>query len=104
MAEKQRLVGLWGHSHEEDRGGVEVYRPEGFAFPLARGREWIELRADGTAAFFGAGADDRAVQSAGRWRSAGEAGLELTRPSGSSRRFTIIEAGADVLKLRRDDP
>lgn len=37
----------WIHSHEEDEGSVEVYRPEGFDFQTSRGRTGFEMNRDG---------------------------------------------------------
>ena len=37
----------WVHSREEDSGDIEVYRPDGFAFPPAFGRDGFEMRVDG---------------------------------------------------------
>ena len=47
QADDLRLLRRWMHSREEDRKGVVVYRPAGFAFPRARGRAGIEFRANG---------------------------------------------------------
>ncbi len=35
----------WMHSHEEDSGDVQVYRPADYDFPPARGRRGFELQA-----------------------------------------------------------
>ena len=37
----------WIHSFEESTDEADVYRPEGFAFPLARGRHGLEIRSGG---------------------------------------------------------
>ena len=48
MAERDQLAGRWVHSHEEDTGDEMVFRSADYAFPPSRGRESIELRADGS--------------------------------------------------------
>jgi hypothetical protein len=100
--EYECLVGQWGHSREEDENGVTVYRPRGFPFPLSRGREWIEFRADGTVLFLGAGPDDRTRAIGGSWSSLGDRSLSLSRPAETTpQRLTIVECTDKVLKIRR---
>lgn len=96
------LFALWGHSREEDKNGLTVYRRKGFDFPLARGREWIEFKPDGSVLFYTAGPDDRPRASNGTWASAGENKFELHEaPSLAPQLFTIEECTAAILKLRR---
>jgi hypothetical protein len=98
---EQCLTRLWGHSREEDGDGITVYRPQGFAFPLTRGRDFIEFRADGTAQFYGAGPDDRTRALAGEWRKVGEGIFELRRGSDPvPRRITVVQCDDEVLKVR----
>lgn len=95
------LLRSWGHSHEEDSGGVEVWRPAGFRFPLARGRDWLELLEDGRAAFTGPGPDDRYREAAGSWVATGDDEFELRRSADAPpRRFAVIECDSHVLRLR----
>ena len=101
MAGLDYLFQPWGHSREEDAGGVIVYRPGSFSFPLARGRDWIEFRSDGTWSDIGPGPDDRNRSIEGDWKPAGDQALELTRRAdGSTRRMTIVEGSNEVLKVR----
>ena len=95
------LFKTWGHSREEDGDGLTVYRPQGFAFPLARGRDWLELRPDGTVVFLGAGPDDRTRAVSGTWSSTGDRSLTLSSSSGT-RRWTIVECSDAVLKVRSE--
>lgn len=97
----QCLLRLWGHSHEEDGGGVEVYRPVGFAFPLSRGREWLEFYADGSATFSGPGPDDRNRAARGSWVGTADDELEIHDDGTETpRHLTIVECTESVLKLR----
>jgi hypothetical protein len=62
----------WLHSHEEDSGGVQVYRPAGYRFPPARGRRGFELRPDGSYIAYGPGPADKPTSTPGRWEPAGD--------------------------------
>ena len=50
MIERTRLAGRWVHSHEEDTVAEIVFRSanSGYAFPPSRGREALNLHADGS--------------------------------------------------------
>jgi hypothetical protein len=99
----QCLFGSWGHSREEDAGGLTVYRPLGFPFPLSRGRDWVEFRSDGTMVYLGAGPDDRSRAVSGSWRSVGDDTLELRKGSEPAPwRLTIVECDQSVLRVRWD--
>ena len=101
MDTERCLARMWGHSREEDGGGITVFRPRGFAFPLARGRDFIEFRADGTVNFYGAGPDDRTRVVTGEWRKVGEGAFEVRRPSDPApRRMTVVHCDEQVLKVR----
>ena len=65
------LPGRWIHSWEEDAGGNQVYRPEGYDFPLSRRpRESVELRPDGTLILGEPSASDSLREAQGRWEIA----------------------------------
>jgi hypothetical protein len=95
------LFKAWGHSREEDGDGLTVYRPQGYKFPLSRGRDWLEFKPDGTVLFLGAGPDDRNRAVQGTWSSTGERSLKLSRGAGAPpQRLTIVECSDAVLKVR----
>lgn len=97
----QCLLRPWGHSREEDGDGVEVWRPAGYPFPLSRGRNWFELREDGSAIFTGPGPDDRNRAASGSWVATGSDEFELRRSADTPpRRLTIVECSDSVLRLR----
>ena len=52
-------TGRWLHSREEDTDDVEVYRPESWDFPPARGRRGIEFCPGGELRLIGPGPGDR---------------------------------------------
>jgi hypothetical protein len=99
MIERERLVGRWLHSHEEDTDDELVFRSadSGFSFPPARGREVLELHPDGTYGGTVPGPDDRPAPSGGgRW--ALEDGDRLVLPD---RVLEITAADEGVLRVRR---
>ncbi len=97
--DKTLLNRRWVHSQEEDTPGVTVYRPDGFAFPPARGRSSIELRADGVLGDQKPGPDDRPVAGEGTWSLEGDDQLKLNwqAPAGRPTSLKIKELSADKL-------
>ena len=92
----------WVHSHEEDGADGRVYRPASFAFPRSRGRESMELRADGTLVETGPASDDRRRTATGTWSLEGApaASLRLRTEGAAERRLTVIELEDDRLVVR----
>ena len=68
----QALYQRWLHSHEEDSGNINVFRPATYDFPPARGRTGFELRRDGTLVQIGIGATDRPAEISGTWELNGD--------------------------------
>ena len=93
----ESLQGRWVHSHEEDSGDEQVYRPPSYAFPPSRvGRGSIELRADGTYVESAPGPVDAPVESGrGEWSLEGE----RLRVGGDA--WEITAAEPDRLTVRR---
>lgn len=75
----------WAHSFEEDEGDVQVYRPrDTFPFPPSRkGRETLVFDPSGRASSGMPGPDDR-----------------MMAPQAAAP-FDIVEASADLLKVRK---
>lgn len=96
-----QIAGHWIHSHEEDKDGDQLFRLKGYNFPPARGREGMELKLDGAALIHGVGAADQGSVKPGSWRlnEVDRPILELSDPDGNTRKFTVIEAGTDVLRM-----
>ncbi|MEV4432298.1 hypothetical protein [Streptomyces sp. NPDC049585] len=65
----EELFRRWTHSFEEDGPGVAVYRPDGFPFPRARGRDGMEFAADGGFVDRPVGRGDAPGSWRGVWRS-----------------------------------
>jgi hypothetical protein len=97
--------GSWTHSFEEDEpGGILVYRPtHSFAFPPTRaGRDTIVFGAGGELTAHAQGPDDRMQAQPGRWIARGMNRFTLSGAAGTPERaIEIIEAGADILKIRK---
>ena len=97
--------GSWTHSFEEDEpGGVLVYRPtHSFDFPPTRaGRDTIVFGAGGELSEHAQGPDDRMRAGPGRWIARGMNRFTLGGTAEAPERaIEIIEAGSDVLKIRK---
>jgi len=98
VIEPERLEGRWVHSHEEDTEDEIVFRSEasGYDFPRSRGREALELNADGSYGGVVPGPVDKPEASGGGdWAVEGD---KLVLPD---RTLEIVEAGEGVLRVRR---
>ena len=97
--------GSWTHSFEEDEpGGVLVYRPtHSFAFPPTRaGRDTIVFGEGGELTEHAPGPDDRPRAKPGRWTARGMNRFTLGGTAEAPEQaIEIIEASADVLKIRK---
>ena len=94
------LAKTWMHSHEEDRDGLEVYRPSTYPFPAARGRDAIELHAGGSLVRGIPGPDDRrSTLPAGSWTLEGKK-LILRQSLGATREYSVESVEPDKLLLR----
>lgn len=101
------LFRRWVHSFEEDSGGVAVYRPESFPFPLARGRDGLEFTPDGRFVEWRIGRGDAPEGIEGRWQIEGpdrlmvSQGSAMTSEPNVESALDIVECNDDVLKVRR---
>ena len=97
------LPGHWVHSHEEDSGDIEVYRPAAYAFPRSRGRRGFELHADGRLTTHDIGATDKPATAHGRWSSddSGRRQFQFDDPQQRSQLLTIVSSDNAVLKITR---
>lgn len=95
------MLKKWVHSHEEDQGGVRVYRPADYAFPLSRGREGMEFRQDGTFLRQQIGATDRRETVPGRWSVEHSGVIQVTLPNQPSYQLKVLECSDQVLKVQQ---
>ncbi len=61
------LTGAWLHSFEEDGPGQQVYRPEDYPFPPARGREGFEIGENGRFEYRAIAPADGYLYHEGQW-------------------------------------
>lgn len=94
----------WIHSREEDTGDIEVFRPEGFAFPPSFGRDGFEMRKDGQFVQEDVGLADGVVQVMGRWTALGSRRVSVSF-DGTTREgytFEIVAVDDSVLQIQRE--
>jgi hypothetical protein len=99
VVDPTQLEGRWVHSHEEDTDDELVYRSEasGYDFPRSRGRESLELGADGSYGGTVPGPADKPEASAGGGWAVVD-GNKLVLPD---RVLEITEAERGVLRVKR---
>jgi hypothetical protein len=85
----------WIHSHEEDTGDVQVYRPAGYDLPPARGRRGFELRPDGEFLLYGPGPSDKPEVTTERWSPAAPGRVRV-----GDRELEIVSVDSDRLTAR----
>lgn len=102
MVDEPGLLGVWTHAHEEDHGEVQVYRPQGFRLPPARGRSSFTLLPDGLAATGVPGPDDRGRTSDGHWSLDGS--LLTLSTGGNTAAYDVVAVAPDRLELRSVPP
>ncbi|MCU0352873.1 MAG: hypothetical protein MUD08_03900 [Cytophagales bacterium] len=100
------LYQKWVHSFEDEKGqpGVEVYRPEGFAFPPARGRKGLKIGKDGMLVRFDIAPNDGEKVVMGRWeRTKLPNTMKVTVQGAESEAYflEVVSVGKDMLKVRR---
>ena len=89
----------WLRSPEEETGDVRVYRPDGYPFPPARGREGLTFHSDGR---FEYRAPGRGGTETGTWTAT--AGEVRAAVAGQVIMLHLTEVGDDVLRLRWPHP
>ncbi|MEI6948658.1 hypothetical protein V9K67_15805 [Paraflavisolibacter sp. H34] len=98
------LLGLWMHSHEEDSPGVTVYRPEGFDFPVARGRTGYEFRKKGKLVYIGIAPWDGPEKHSGSWTIVGPDRVRINIYHDQEKPFVlkVLLCDQQVLKVRKE--
>ncbi len=64
---KEAIGITWIRSFEDDKNGVEAYRPESYDFPPARGREGWKFEEDGTLKKQAIAPTDGYITKEGKW-------------------------------------
>jgi hypothetical protein len=96
----------WIHSHEEDKGGVQVYRPQDFKFPPSRGRAGFEIKKDGEFVDHPIAAADGNETVPGKWEPAGEGKIKVTFPKKADRKpflLEVVSCDGTVLRVKRTE-
>jgi hypothetical protein len=97
------LFRVWLHSHEEDANDVSVFRPKGYNFPRARGREGFEIKSGGEFIFYEIAPSDGSQQRRGRWDAAGKNRIRVCFDDSDEAKpltLDIISLKDDVLKVK----
>lgn len=95
----------WVNSFEDEKGdGIEVYRPEGYAFPPARGRKAIKFQKEGMVVRFDIGPADGQKIVMGQWeRTKFGNTMKITVQGAESGVYflEVISVSKDMLKVKR---
>ena len=94
----------WLHAVEEDSGGVEVYRPNTYAFPPSRGRTGFSLSADGTFRLYSIAPTDGLEEHQGRWELINKDLLRISFAGEQPEGFDLIVVSftPELLKIRKN--
>ena len=95
---REALLGEWVHSYEEDEPGRKVFRRSDYPFPPSRGRDGLELKADGTALVRGPGPTDVPEQETGTW--ALERDTIRFYTGGEARAMEVVSCDDERLEVR----
>jgi len=95
------IVRKWIHSFEEDTDEERVYRPEGFTMPRSRGRDKIDLEAEGKLINTFPGRGDAPESTVGFWQVK-EGKLILTFDQENQEQYTIREISDERLVLKKN--
>jgi len=90
----------WVHSHEEDRPGEMVFRPQSYPLPPSRGRKSFQLVPGGQLRGAGPGPDDRTVASEGTWSMSGPDVLTM-KSAGNTTEMKILSVDKEKLVVKR---
>ncbi len=92
----------WGHSHKEDVGDVDVYRPPGEPLP-ACGRTAFEIKCNSACVQHERGPIDAPQRVVGRWTVQGTRHLHVERDDGQSLTLSSVALDEDVLRVTRKE-
>jgi|GEM_PF-2269883 len=93
------LVGDWVHSQEESTTRENIFRPNNYNFPPARGsRDKMTLEKGGALSYSVNGPNDQPVQYKGTWLLSGKQ-LVLNYDK-KQLKYTIVDISNSILKLK----
>ena len=96
------LFQVWRHSHEEDKDGLNVYRPSSYNFPAARGRAGFEFKKDGVFHSHEIAPTDGTKIVAGTWQAESKDTVRVTFADAKppAQRWRIVSCDKEKLVLR----
>ena len=99
----KQLEGTWLHSYEEDDENVQVYRPNTYAFPPARGRTGFAFDRAGLFTQYDIAPTDGLEGHKGKWTAESETVLRITLDDESEAEYKlqIVSLEKDLLKVKR---
>jgi hypothetical protein len=95
----EALYQTWMHSQEEDTADKMVYRPEGFAFPPARGRTGFKLEKGGKGVAYEIAPTDGTLTVPLNWTLAHDI-LSMKLEDGQRRQWQILTLNKEVLEVK----
>jgi hypothetical protein len=100
--EEHQLFRRWLHSFEEDTNDVKVYRPIGFAFPPARGRDGFEIKESGEFIRLDIAPTDGVKEVPGHWEVVGLNNIivRYNDPTIAPDTLSIVAFTDNVLRIR----
>ncbi len=93
----------WVHSHEENVGDVDYYRPTTYQFPRSRGRQGFEFKKNGRFILYAIAPADGQERLVGTWRFLPPDSIAAEFPPQSQQqfRFQIVSCEKGLLKIRK---
>jgi hypothetical protein len=99
----QQVFKHWVHSFEEDTAGIQTYRPAAYNFPLARGREGFEVKANGIFVLHRIGPADGIEKAEGSWSLQEENTIRVSFKNADIAPYTlhIFQVNDTLLTLKK---
>ena len=102
-AAMKQLERTWLHAHEEDQDGIQVYRPNTYAFPPSRGRTGFAFDHNGLFTQFDIAPTDGLEGRKGKWSAENDHTLRITLDDKKDPdyKLEIVSMNKDMLKVKR---
>lgn len=95
------LFQKWMRSQEEERSSSkQIYRPENFPFPRARGRSGFKIEANGNFLYIGIAPEDGRLLMIGRWYESGRNLLSVELESGIRLTIKLLRVEPSLLIIK----
>ena len=93
----------WVHSHEDDEGDIEAYRPESYSFPPSRGRRGFKMLKNNSFINYEIAPTDGSLERKGTWKGDADGRFAiLFGEKDQNRNYTmkIVSYKKKLLKLK----